>query len=426
MWKTSFVLTAVLVASAASADAQAGGDVADAHTHMQMAMEDTTAPRWQWMQDGVVYGLFNRQGGPRGGREGVVPNWWMGMLTREQGRHRVGVNAMFSLDPATVGRRGYGEIFQVGETLDGQPLVDRQHPHDFFMQLSALWQVTAGSTAVVVAGGPVGEPTLGPIAFMHRASAAGLPPAPLGHHTFDSTHVSFGVVAASVDRGRWTMEGSVFNGREPDEHRWDLDLGRMDSIAARVWFRPRSGWEAQVSTGRLRDPEVLEPGDAERTTTSLSWFRSGHAGFAAATVGYGVNAAHGDRRHGGFAEFTVERDGNGVFGRVEAQQVETSALLGDHPPGPNDGHLGESVVTAATVGVSKRLVAWRGFDGALGGDVTLYAVPHDLVETHGRRPVSAQAYFRLRLPDRGMGRMWGMRMMRATHAGAMGADHTMP
>jgi hypothetical protein len=97
----------------------------------------SSSPGWHVMQDGAVYGLFNQQGGPRGGREFVVPNWWMGMAMREKGRHQISLNGMFSLDAATVGKEGYREIFQVGEALDGKPLIDHQHPHDFFMQLVA-------------------------------------------------------------------------------------------------------------------------------------------------------------------------------------------------------------------------------------------------------------------------------------------------
>ena len=141
------------------------------------------------MQDGVVFANFNHQGGPRGGSEFVVPNWWMGMAGRDTGRGRVTLTGMLSLDPATVGKDGYREIFQAGEALDGQPLIDRQHPHDFFMQLAAIWRIPiTSSTGLTFAGGPVGEPALGPVAFMHRPSAVDNPTAPLGHHTFDSTH----------------------------------------------------------------------------------------------------------------------------------------------------------------------------------------------------------------------------------------------
>jgi hypothetical protein len=279
------------------------------------------------------------------------------------------------------------------------------------MQLAASWRLALGDeTALVLAGGPAGEPTLGPVAFMHRPSAAGLVLAPLGHHTFDSTHIAFGVVTAALERGRWVFEGSVFNGREPDEHRWDFDFGALDSVAGRVWFRPTESWEAQVSTGLLREPEELVPGDAHRTTASLSWLRREASDFKAATVGYGVNAAHGERRHGVFGEYTMERGANSVFGRVEFQQVETSVLLTGEVP--HDEHEGQkpSTVSAFTVGATRRLLTWRGFDGALGAQVTFYGVPEVLKTTHGDHPVSFQVFARLRLPSGSMGRMWNMRM----------------
>ena len=363
------------------------------------------ASSWTVMQDGVVYGLFNHQGSPRGGDEFVLPNWWMGVMTRQAGRHVLGLNAMLSLDAATVGKAGYREIFQTGEALDGQPIVDRQHPHDFFMQLAATWRLTFGSSAIVVSGGPSGEPTLGPVAFMHRPSAAGLVLAPLGHHTFDATHVSFGVVAVAIERTTFGVEGSVFNGREPDDNRWDFDFGRLDSVAGRVWLRPKPGWEAQISTGHLREPEELDPGDVQRTTTSLSWFRTAGRDFRAVTAGYGVNVAHGDLRHGAFGELTFIKGSTGWSGRLEVQQVETDVLLGH-----DDHHDEPATVTALTLGAERKLFEWRGFEGALTGHVTLYAVPGVLEPEYGNTPVSFQALFRLRLPTGSMGRMWNARM----------------
>jgi len=381
------------------------------------------------MQDGVVFGLFNHQGGPRGGDEFVVPNWWMGVLTRDRGPNQFGLNAMFSLDAGTVGKSGYGEIFQVGEALDGKPLIDRQHPHDFFMQLAASWRRSIGGrTFLTIAGGPSGEPTLGPVAFIHRASAAGLVMAPLGHHTFDSTHVSFGVVSAAVERGRFTFEASVFNGREPDDERWDFDFGALDSFAGRVWFRPSASWEVQVSSGKLREPEELVEGDLVRTTTSVSFFRTDARGFKAFTGGYGMNAAHGEQRHGLFAEFTFERSANSVFGRAEWQQTETDVLvtgqagLSAVASAKADDHAGEPApVTAFTIGAARNIASWRGFDGALGAQVVLYRVPEALTETHGEHPVSFQVFFRLRLPSAGPARMWNMRMSQG-HRMDMG-DH---
>lgn len=378
----------------------------------------TAAPdgKWMRMQDGVVFGIFNSQGGPRGGQEFIAPNWWMGMASRKSGRHTITFSGMLSFDPALVGRSGYAEIFQSGETLDGVPIVDRQHPHDFLMQLSATWRMAfTSATALTIGGGPSAEPTLGPIAFMHRASAAGLPFAPLGHHTLDSTHVSFGVVAASLDLGKWTVEGSAFNGREPDDDRWDLDLAPLDSYAGRVWFRPTPAWAFQASTGFLREPEEWEPGtNVRRTTASGSWTRKGATGFTAVTAGWGMNDAHGTKQHAVFAEATSERGANSMFSRLEWQEVELAKLIGiEGPavPGEPDPHFATDPVTALTMGAARRLVIWRGFEGAVGAQVTLYGVPVSLEPAYSNFPVSAQVFFRLRLPTGSMGRMWDHRML---------------
>ena len=367
-----------------------------------------TAGGWQFMQDGIVFAEFNRQGGPRGGREFVVPNWWMGMAARSAGRGMVTFTGMFSLDAATVGKDGYREIFQVGETLHGAPLVDRQHPHDFFSQLAATWRVPiAGSTGFTIAGGPAGEPALGPVAFMHRPSASENPFAPLSHHVFDSTHISFGVVTAAVDHGPWTVEGSVFNGREPDEHRWNFDFGALDSVSGRVWLRPAERWEFQVSTGHLKDPELLEPGNIQRTTASGSWFNRDGDDYTAITVAYGVNATDHGRRNAVLGEVTRHVGPNSFFARSEVLQVETAVLRRDNSA--DEGR--RDTVGALTLGGVRDVLRRRGFEGGFGGEVTFYAVPELLKGTHGERPVSFQVFFRLRPPaTEGMGRMWNMRM----------------
>jgi hypothetical protein len=393
-----FVIAAVVLGcGAVPASAQQ-----DAHQHHAPAPPGS----WVLMQDGVLFGLFNRQGGSRGDTEFVAPNWWMGMASRESGRQRLTFSGMFSLDRATVGKSGYAEIFQVGETFDGTFLVDRQHPHEFFMQLAAAWRIAfAEGKALTISGGPAAEPTLGPIAFMHRASAAGLPMAPLGHHTFDSTHVSFGVAAARLDAGRVSLEASIFNGREPDEHRWDFDFDAMDSAAARVWFRPAAGWDLQVSSGRLKDPEQLEPGNVVRTTASASWSRNTTDQLMSVTAGWGVNVAHGTRRHGLFAEATRERGVHMLSARLERQDLEVDKLLG-HVEGAHD----EASVTAVTLGAGRVLFRRRGWDGAVGGQLTFYRVPSLLQDAYGSSPVSAQIYFRIRLPTGAGGRMWGHTM----------------
>ena len=389
-----FSLSATVIAQAAPATPNEPAPVA--------------AGGWQFMQDGIVFAEFNRQGGPRGGREFVVPNWWMGMAARSAGKGMVTFTGMFSLDAATLGKDGYRELFQVGETLDGASLVDHQHPHDLFMQLAASWRFPITSrTAFTIAGGPAGEPALGPVAFMHRPSAADNPFAALSHHVFDSTHISFGVITALVDHGPWAIEGSVFNGREPDENRWNFDFGSLDSVSGRVWFRPTDRWEFQVSTGHLKNPEALEPGNVQRTTSSGSWFARDGDDYTAVTVGYGMNAADQGRQHAVFGEITKRFGLNSLFARTELLQVESAVLRRDNSI--DEGR--RDTVGAFTLGGVRDVLQRRGFEGGFGGGVTFYAVPELLKSTHGERPVSFQLFFRLRPPaTEGMGRMWNMRM----------------
>ena len=363
------------------------------------------------MQDGAVFAVANHQGGPRGTDEFRVPNWWMGMATRPLGRSQLTLNTMISLDPATAGKSGYAELFQVGEALNGRPLIDRQHPHDFLMQLAAVWRIPITSeTGLTIAGGPAGEPALGPVAFMHRASAAEYPFATLSHHTFDSTHIAFGVVTAAIDRGPWTVEASLFNGREPDEDRWDINVGALDSFSGRLWYRPSERWEIQASTGRLKEPEELEPGNIQRTTASAGWLSRDAADFRAVTIGYGLNSTDHGRRHALFAEGTRHVGANSAFLRLEVLQLETDVLLVDAIPASHEDAARKDRLGALTVGGVRDVLTWRGFEGGLGASLTAYAVPEVLRSTYGRQPLSLQLFFRLRPPAGSAGRMWNMRM----------------
>jgi hypothetical protein len=415
------IAVAIVLGMSRTAAAQSdGGGMPQGHD-MSMHMTQPDAPSWHFMQDGQVDVVGNWQSGPRGGREVTAPNWWMGMASHALAGGDLTIDAMFSLDPLTEGRDGYRELFQAGETLDGHPLVDRQHPHDFFMQLGAAWRRPLGrETSLVLVGGPSGEPALGPVAFMHRASAAELPFAPLSHHTFDSTHVSFGVATAALDRPRWSAEVSAFNGREPDDARWDFDLGRMDSVSARLWIRPGAGWTLQASTGHLVDPEVLEPGNIQRTTVSASWFHPQGSGFDAATVAYGVNQLADVSRHAILGELTRERSAISVSMRFEAVEVETalfaSSLTGDSS---HAGATSADWVQALTVAVSRHLARAHGVELAIGAAGTIYGVPSALRPTHGAHPASAQIWLSLRRAGGAMGRMWNMRMTDPPRLGAM-------
>lgn len=240
----------------------------DASEH-EMAMTD--AGGWMVMSHALLNGVYDWQDGPRGDEKAFVSGMIMGSA-----RHGVGqdglltLRAMLSPDPL-MGARGYPLLFATGETANGQtPLTDRQHPHDLFMELSATYAHSLGAhDNVFVYGGLPGEPAFGPPAFMHRLSAMDSPEAPITHHWLDSTHITFGVVTVGWLHDDWKVEASRFRGREPDQHRYDIESGDLDSSAVRVSWNPTERLSLQVSWADVTSPEQLEP-DRDETRWSAS------------------------------------------------------------------------------------------------------------------------------------------------------------
>lgn len=224
---------------------------------------------WRLMLHGNLFAGYDGQASDGGDDKFISVNWLMGMASHDLGGGELTFRTMLSLEPLTVGDEGYPLLLQTGETFEGEPLVDRQHPHDLFMELGAMYTRELGrGIGVQVYGGPAGEPALGPVAFPHRPSAVADPLAPITHHWIDSTHITYGVATAGVLTRFAKLEGSWFNGREPDEERYDLDLRGFDSYSARLSVNPHPMWTAQVSYGFLETPEALEPDVSVRRTTA--------------------------------------------------------------------------------------------------------------------------------------------------------------
>ena len=95
---------------------------------------------WMVMAHGFVFAQYDKQTGERGDDQFGSLNWTMLMATRDVAGGRFQARTMLSLDPAGVSKRGYPLLLQTGETYKGQALHDRQHPHDFWMELGALYQ----------------------------------------------------------------------------------------------------------------------------------------------------------------------------------------------------------------------------------------------------------------------------------------------
>jgi hypothetical protein len=355
-------------------------------------------PGWHLSDMGVGRLVGNFQGGPSGDSSLESSNWNMAHAQHAFAGGNLTFMWMASLEPATFPARGSPELFQTGEAYHGDPLVDRQHPHDFFMNLSATWRRPLGTDAAIwIQGAPVGEPALGPVAFMHRASAGDNPTAPIGHHWQDSTHIAFHVV--TVGGGwRWlAVDASAFRGEEPDEHRWNIEGGRIDSASIRMRFLPEGPWSGQVSYGYLKDPEPLEPGSLHRTTASVSYAADGGGPFAATLV-WGRNDEAAGPTESWLAEaawLSGRRDQ--IFGRFEL--VEKDAVLLRTKRLPEEGAPREiALIGAWTLGYARELGLGlpKALSAGAGLDVTLYSFPRSLDTAYGSTPVSVHAFLRLR------------------------------
>ncbi len=269
--------------------ATSGTDAEPNSTPFGMLM--ATKGNWTLMFHGEAFLSDIQQSGPRGGDKLFSTNWWMPMVQRKFGKGTLTIRTMLSFEPATVSDRRYPELFQQGETAFGRPIVDGQHPHDFFMELAALYDYKVGErTLLSVYAAPMGDPAMGPPAYPHRASASEDPIAPLGHHLQDSTHIAADVVTAGLTYRSFRLEASGFHGREPDEFRWNIDSGKIDSWSARVTANPGQNWSLQYSIAQLHSPEALTPDEDIQQHDRVGPIQS-----SAAKGKLGITAALGEK-----------------------------------------------------------------------------------------------------------------------------------
>jgi hypothetical protein len=366
-----------------------------------MAMLMASAGKWVFALHGQAFLNHANDSGPRGGEETFSTNWVMGIASRPLGGGTLAFRSMLSLEPATIPDRRYPELFQTGETAFGKQLIDGQHPHDFFMELAAEYLHPAGRGTVYVYAAPVGDPALGPVAFPHRESAMELPQAPLGHHFEDSTHIAFDVITVGGIAGPVTLEASAFHGGEPDESRWNIDGGRIDSWAARLRLRPLRSLDFQISHGWLTKPEKIEPGYDTRTTASLSYsLEATRVGWSSTVVwGHSYKEVHARELNAWLAESNLR-----LFSRhhlaLRGESVDKDELF-PHPiltvvPRPA---LPVRVfpVKAYTLGYTMDVLQASWSTTGIGVNATRYAFPSILRGFYGSHPHSVIVYLRVRL-----------------------------
>lgn len=355
---------------------------------------------WMYMIHGNAFLRYNNQDftneGSRGDDEFDAPHWVMFMGQRNAGGKALfHFSAMLSLDALTGGNDGYPLLFQTGETHRGRPLVDRQHPHDFFSELSVsyAYSVTEKADVFLYLGYP-GEPALGPVAFMHRPSALPNPDAPLSHHWTDATHITFGVATFGIRLGKMKLEASSFTGREPDEKRYDFDTPRFDSWSGRFSYNPTTNWALQVSHAYLHHPEVLHPENSNRTTASAIYsYAFANKSWMNLTALWGRNKSVGSEGENAFLiEGSWTRKKLTLHGRYEYVEKSVEELLLDPVV---YGQEAIFAVHASTFGVNYDLLQWGAARISAGGQYTLYLTSEKLAPLYGEKPMAFEVYLRL-------------------------------
>lgn len=393
---------AVLTFGSGVVRAQTAGMQASTPDPMARMEEMPAMTHWMTMIHGYAFLNANRQGGPSGGGEFDSQNHVMMMATKLWAGGRLSLLGTFTLEPATIPAEGSRELFQRGETYHNVLLVDRQHPHDLFVQLAAAWERGLGTAGQIrLYAAPIGEPALGPVAYPHRLSASENPTAPLSHHNQDATHISADVVSVGWTTSIFTLEGSAFHGREPDENRWNIDQGRIDSYSGRLWIRPTPELSFQISSGHLEHPEKIEGGNQTRTTASIQYQVATPGGFLAAALVAGKNQTPEGPEWGNLIEATWKfAEKNFLYGRVESVDRDLYELVNkrQRPAGvPPD----RTSVQAATLGLVRNFPWLSEAETGLGADATIYRFTHRLNAVYGAQPISIHAFLRIRFGSRG-------------------------
>jgi len=382
--------------------ATSGTDAEPASTPVDMLM--LTRGQWTLMFHGQGFLNEIQQNGPRGEDKLFSTNWLMAMAQHKLGSGTLTLRAMLSLEPATVSQRRYPELFQQGETAFGLPIVDGQHPHDFFMELAATYdRKLSENTLLSFYAAPMGDPALGPLAYPHRESASEDPIAPLGHHLQDSSHIAADVITVGLTHRNVRLEASGFHGREPDESRWNINSGKIDSWSTRVTVNPGQNWSLQYSIGQLHRPEALNPNeDLRRMTASLMYNRPLRNGNWASTLLWGRNQSLSDGNvgNGYLLESTLRfMTKNHAWTRIENVDRTNELLLGENPLPPRFVERYFTRVQAYTAGYDREIAHVPHLSAALGGQFMWYGVPQVLQPVYGSHPIGVVLFVRLRLNE---------------------------
>lgn len=405
-----------------------GTSVEPASNPMYMLM--TQRRGWMLMLHGTASISATQQHADsnRGSGKLYSTNWIMPMAMRQLGPGgkygQLTLRTMLSLEPATISGQYFPQLFQQGETAHGKPIVDGQHPHDFIMELAALYDLRMGRhTLLSLYAAPVGDPAIGPTAYPHRLSASENPLAALGHHQEDSTHIAFNVFTGGLTWHTLRIEASGFHGAEPTEARWHFQPSpnglAVDSYSSRLTYSPTQNLTAQYSIAHIVSPEALYPGeDQQRQTASIMYNRpigarhdtTSMPGMDMSTPATGnwsttllwgrTKALHeGAKENSYLLESLLKlHSRNYLWARIENAGRSNELLLktGSTLP-PNFSESPIAHVPAFSLGYDRDYRLIPHLLIAPGAQFTTYITPTPLIPTYGKHPFGTVLFLRLRL-----------------------------
>ncbi len=223
---------------------------------------------------------------------------------------------------------------------------------------------------------------------MHRLSIMDSPEAPISHHWLDSDHITFGVVTLGYVKGDWKLEASRFRGREPDQFRYNIETGALDSTAVRLSWNPNRNWALQASWADAKSPEQLDP-SVNQTRWSMSAIYTvpvGQGGWWSTTAAWGRRSDGVQDLDAWALESAIKPNPAWtVFSRLE--QTQNNELVA----GPT------YTVAKASIGA---IHDWSVSDHVkigLGGLYAVNFIPSGLKSTYGDSPDGAMAFVRLKI-----------------------------
>ncbi|NOS70671.1 MAG: hypothetical protein HOP33_12165 [Verrucomicrobia bacterium] len=371
----------------------------------------STRGNWTWTTRAVASVVYTYQGGKRGDDGVYSPNMLVFMGNRALGAGTFGIHTTFTAESISVNDSGYAELFQTGTTGNGRtPLIDRQHPHDLFSELAASYSLPLNDVSSVFAYlGLPGEPALGPPNVVRRFSGIDFPEAPLSYDWFDSSHTSFGVATVGCIWNQFKLDGSIFSGRRPDEHRSDLETKlrwpKFDSQAIRLSYNPAPAWAFQVSYGNVISPEKLKERrdvppeeqkanrDVVRLTASAMYQKSWEEFNWQTIFAWGQNQENPGKTFDGFLlESALNiRETHTILGRIE--RVSKDGLYPLRDPLEDE----KFTVNKVSLGYIYDFPKFHQVRFGMGGLGSAHFIPSSLKSTYGDMPMSLQLFVRAKL-----------------------------